>query len=327
MTFLHPSLLYLLLLLPIVGLWYWYRRSSGHATLRLTSIDLVGRSGGWRVWCRHSMIVLRLGAIALLILALARPQAVGGWSEQDAEGIDIVLTIDVSSSMEAMDFAPNRLEAAKRVAASFVASREYDNIGLVAFAGESFSASPLTTDHAALITRIRQMRTGIIEDRTAIGLGLATAINRLRDSHTPSKVIILLTDGSNNAGDITPTMAAELARSYGITIHTIGMGSLDGYALTPIVSGGFSRPVMMPVDIDEDTMREVATITGGQYYRASDDSSLEAIYTEIDKLEKVKLKARHYQTIHEEFPLLVLWAAILLLIEFVLRHTLLRTNP
>lgn len=327
MTFLYPSLLYLLLLLPLVAAWYIYRRNTGHASLRTASLCFVQHSG-WRTHLRHLPIGLRLVALALLIVALARPQVKGSWEEHDAEGIDIMLAMDISSSMLSMDFQPNRLEAAKSVATSFVSSRENDNLGLVVFAGESFTACPLTTDHATLLNRIAEMQTGIILDRTAIGLGLVTAINRLRESKTESKVIILLTDGSNNAGDISPQMAAQLAATYGITIHTIGMGSLSGEAPYPMQSFfGDVRVRNVPVDIDEGTLREIAETTKGLYFRASDNKSLDAIYTEIDKLEKTKLKTRSYQSISERYHLFALWGLLLLLLEFVLRHTLLRTNP
>lgn len=327
MTLLYPQYLYLLGILPLVAGWYIYRRHSGHAALRISSMSFVSQRGGWRTYLRHFPIALRLVALALLIIALARPQSAGSWEEQDAEGIDIVLTMDISSSMLAMDFSPNRLEAAKRVATTFVSSREHDNIGLVVFAGESFTASPLTTNHATVINRLADMSPGIIEDRTAIGLGLVTAINRLRESDTESKVIVLLTDGSNNAGDVSPQMAAQLAASYGITIHTIGMGSLSGYAPVPIMSNGFARTQPMEVDLDEDTMREIARLTGGVYYRASDDNSLDAIYREIDKLETTKLQTRNYHIVGEHYGLFVLLALLMVLLEFALRHTLLRTNP
>lgn len=315
-------------MLPLVIGWHVYRRHSGHASVRVSSLRFVGPKRGLRTYLIHLPLVLRVAALALLIIALARPQSTGSWEEHDTEGIDIMLTMDLSSSMLSMDFTPNRLEAAKRVASTFVAHREYDNLGLVVFAGESFTASPLTTDHASLLNRIAEMRIGIIEDRTAIGLGLVTAINRLRESKTPSKVIILLTDGSNNAGDISPQMAAQIAQTYSITIHTIGMGSLSGEAPYPVQSFfGDTRVRNVPVDIDEDTMREIAQTTGGLYFRASDDASLDAVYQEIDKLEKTKLQTRSYHTVSERYQLFALWGLLLLLVEFILRHTILRTNP
>lgn len=328
MTFLHPEYFYLLFLLPLALLWYWFRRKTGHAHLKWAGLSLVPERHSSRVYLLALLPLLRLVALGLLIVALARPQIQGSWEERDTEGIDIVLALDLSSSMYSMDFSPNRIEAAKRVASAFVSAREYDNIGLVAFAGESFTASPLTTDHASLLNRISEMQIGLIEDKTAIGLGIATAVNRLKDSPTASKVIILLTDGSNNAGDISPKLAAQLAHTYGITIHTIGMGSLTGEAPYPEQSfWGDIRVRNIAVDIDEKMMQEVAQETGGQYFRASDDKSLERIYSEIDKLEKTKLRSRHHQTVSEHYWMFVLWGVLALALEFLLRNTLLRTNP
>lgn len=328
MTFLYPKLLFLLLFIPLLIAWYVWRGRKEHASLLTPSLSLLAGKRGWRTRLVHLPFFLRIIALSLLIIALARPQTYGAWSEEDTEGIDIVLTMDISGSMLAMDFAPNRVEAAKQVAANFIASREHDNIGLVAFSGESFTASPLTTDHAQLLNRLAGLYPGMIEDRTAIGLGLVTAVNRLRDSKADSKVIILLTDGSNNAGDISPQMAADLAKALNITVHAIGMGTLAGEA--PIaVQGPFGGTSVqaMPVDIDEPTLREIVNKTGGVYFRATDNTNLEQIYKEIDKLEKTKLHTRNYQTVSERFTLFALIALLLLLLEFLLRHTILRTTP
>ena len=235
MTFLHPELLWLLLLLPALLITYIVWRRRQHASLRVPSLlFLRDMRGGLRVYLRHSLFVLRLIALGLIIVALARPQSSSSWSEDRVEGIDIMLTMDISTSMLAMDFQPNRVEAAKEVAMRFIANRPNDNIGLVVFAGESFTACPLTQDHATLINRLREMTPGMIEDQTAIGSGLATAISRLKDSKTKSKVIILLTDGANNTGNISPKMAADLAKTFGISIYTIGVGSGAGEAPYPI---------------------------------------------------------------------------------------------
>lgn len=328
MTFLYPKLLFFLLGLVPLLIWYIWRGRKEHASLLSPSLKLLGGVRAWRTRLVHLPFMLRLVALALLIVALARPQSHGSWSEQDTEGIDIVLTMDISGSMLAMDFNPTRVDAAKQVAANFITNREHDNIGLVAFSGESFTASPLTTDHAQLLNRLASLYPGMIEDRTAIGLGLVTAINRLRESKSDSKVIILLTDGSNNAGDISPQMAADLAKALDITIHAIGMGTLAGEA--PIaVQGPFGGTSVqsMPVDIDEPTLREIVNKTGGVYFRATDNSNLEGIYKEIDKLEKTKLRTRNYQVVGEDFPIFALAALVLLLIEFILRHTMLRTAP
>ena len=328
MTFLHPELLWLLLLLPALLIIYIVWRRRQHASLRVPSLlFLRNMRGGLRVYLRHSLFALRLLALGLIIVALARPQSSSSWSEDHVEGIDIMLTMDISTSMLAMDFQPNRVEAAKEVAMRFIANRPNDNIGLVVFAGESFTACPLTQDHATLINRLREMTPGMIEDQTAIGSGLATAISRLKDSKTKSKVIILLTDGANNTGNISPKMAADLAKTFGISIYTIGVGSGAGEAPYPIQTALGVVVRNMPVDLDEPTMRQIADVSGGAYFRATDNESLLAIYKKIDQLEKTKLSTRNYHTTYEEFFVFVLAAALLLLLEFVLRSTVLRTNP
>lgn len=328
MTFLHPELLWLLLLLPALLIIYIVWRRRQHASLRVPSLlFLRDMRGGLRVYLRHSLFVLRLLALGLIILALARPQSSSSWSEDRVEGIDIMLTMDISTSMLAMDFQPNRVEAAKEVAMRFIANRPNDNIGLVVFAGESFTACPLTQDHATLINRLREMTPGMIEDQTAIGSGLATAISRLKDSKTKSKVIILLTDGANNTGNISPKMAADLAKTFGISIYTIGVGSGAGEAPYPIQTALGVVVRNMPVDLDEPTMRQIADVSGGAYFRATDNESLSAIYQKIDQLEKTKLSTRNYHTTYEEFFVFVLAATLLLLLEFILRSTVLRTNP
>lgn len=328
MTFLHPDLLWLLLLLPALLIIYIVWRRRQHASLRVPSLlFLRDVRGGLRVYLRHSLFVLRLLALGLIIVALARPQSSSSWSEDRVEGIDIMLTMDISTSMLAMDFQPNRVEAAKEVAMRFIANRPNDNIGLVVFAGESFTACPLTQDHATLINRLREMTPGMIEDQTAIGSGLATAISRLKDSKTKSKVIILLTDGANNTGNISPKMAADLAKTFGISIYTIGVGSGAGEAPYPIQTALGVVVRNMPVDLDEPTMRQIADVSGGAYFRATDNESLLAIYKKIDQLEKTKLSTRNYHTTYEEFFVFVLAAALLLLLEFILRSTVLRTNP
>ena len=328
MTFLHPELLWLLLLLPALLIIYIVWRRRQHASLRVPSLlFLRDMRGGLRVYLRHSLFVLRLLALGLIIVALARPQSSSSWSEDRVEGIDIMLTMDISTSMLAMDFQPNRVEAAKEVAMRFIANRPNDNIGLVVFAGESFTACPLTQDHATLINRLREMTPGMIEDQTAIGSGLATAISRLKDSKTKSKVIILLTDGANNTGNISPKMAADLAKTFGISIYTIGVGSGAGEAPYPIQTALGVVVRNMPVDLDEPTMRQIADVSGGAYFRATDNESLSAIYQKIDQLEKTKLSTRNYHTTYEEFFVFVLAAALLLLLEFVFRSTVLRTNP
>ena len=328
MTFLHPQLLWLLLLLPALLIIYIVWRRHQQASLRVPSLLFIsGVRGGLRVYLSHALFALRLLALGLIIVALARPQSSSSWSEDRVEGIDIMLTMDISTSMLAMDFQPNRVEAAKEVAMRFIANRPNDNIGLVVFAGESFTACPLTQDHATLINRLREMTTGIIADQTAIGSGLATAISRLKDSKTKSKVIILLTDGANNTGNISPKMAADLAKTFGISIYTIGVGSGAGEAPYPIQTPLGTVVRNMPVDLDEPTMQQIADVSGGAYFRATDNESLAAIYKKIDQLEKTKLSTRNYHTTYEEFFIFVLAAAFLLLLEYLLRSTILRTNP
>ena len=328
MTFLHPQLLWLLLLLPALLIIYIVWRRRQQASLRVPSLLFIsGVRGGLRVYLRLVVFARRLLALGLIIVALARPQSSSSWSEDRVEGIDIMLTMDISTSMLAMDFQPNRVEAAKEVAMRFIANRPNDNIGLVVFAGESFTACPLTQDHATLINRLREMTTGIIADQTAIGSGLATAISRLKDSKTKSKVIILLTDGANNTGNISPKMAADLAKTFGISIYTIGVGSGAGEAPYPIQTPLGTVVRNMPVDLDEPTMQQIADVSGGAYFRATDNESLAAIYKKIDQLEKTKLSTRNYHTTYEEFFIFVLAAAFLLLLEYLLRSTILRTNP
>lgn len=328
MTFLYPKVLYLLLLIPALLLWYLLRGRKQHASLRIPSVAFLGKERGWRTHLIHLPFILRSLALVALIIALARPQSHGAWNESSAEGIDIVMAMDVSSSMLAMDFEPNRLEAAKKEAADFINTRENDNIGLVVFSGESFTYSPLTTDHAQVLNRLYTLEPGMIEDGTAIGLGLVTAVNRLRGSKAKSKVIILLTDGRNNTGDISPQTAADLAAALDINVHCIGMGTLAGEAPVPVASPfGVVRTQMADVDVDEPTLKTIAHKTGGLYYRATDNDALNHIYKEIDKLEKTKLKNKNYQVVGEDFPLFALIAALCILLEFILRNTLLRTNP
>ena len=328
MTFLHPHVLWLLLLIPALALFYILWRRKQQATLRTPSLQLLqGAGAGWRVRLRHLVPVLRLLGLSAIIIALARPQSSTSWTESQVEGIDIMLTMDISTSMLAMDFEPNRVEAAKEVAMRFIANRPNDNIGLVVFAGESFTACPLTQDHATLVNRLSQMKPGIIEDQTAIGSGLATAISRLKDSKTKSKVVILLTDGANNTGNISPSMAAELAKTLGISVYTIGVGSGSGAAPYPIETPVGTVVRNMPVDLDEPTMRQIAEISGGEYFRATDNQSLAKIYKEIDRLEKTKLSTRSYHKVYEQFAFFVLIAALCLLLEWLLRSTIFRLNP
>lgn len=326
-VFAHPNYFYLLLILiPMI---YWYVRNHAKATasLQMSTLKPVLISGTQiRVYLRHLLFVFRVIAIAALIVALARPQSTNRWENVTTEGIDIVLAIDVSSSMLAKDFTPNRLEAAKDVATKFISGRPLDRMGLVVFSGESFTQCPLTTDHAIMINLMNELSSGIIEDGTAIGLGLANSVNRLKESNAVSKVIILLTDGVNNRGYISPITAAEIAKSFGMRVYTIGVGS-HGTAPYPVQTPFGTQMQQMEVDIDEQMLREIAALTDGKYFRATNKKNLIEIYNEIDKLEKSKIEVKEYSRKTDEFLPLVLIAFGLLLLEILLRHTLLRNIP
>jgi Ca-activated chloride channel family protein len=265
-------------------------------------------------------------AVILITLALARPQASNSWRTENTEGIDIMMALDISGTMLAEDLKPNRLDAAKSVATEFILSRPNDNIGLVVFSGESFTQCPLTTDHAVLVNLFNGINYGLIEDGTAIGLGLANAVNRIKDSKAKSKVIILLTDGSNNRGDIAPITAAEIAKSFGIRVYAIGIGSY-GKVRIPVQTPLGLQYQLMDSEFDEKTLKDIATMTGGHYFRATDNSKLRNIYQEIDQMEKTKISVREYSKKNEEFYLFALGAFILLLLEILLRNTLLRKVP
>jgi Ca-activated chloride channel family protein len=265
-------------------------------------------------------------AIALLLVVLARPQSTDSWQNVNTEGIDIMMVLDISTSMLAQDFRPNRLEAAKTVAATFINGRPNDNIGLVVFAAESFTQCPLTTDHTILLNLFKDIQCHMIEDGTAIGLGLANAVSRIKDSQAKSKVIILLTDGVNNRGEIAPVTAAEIARSFGIRVYTIGVGT-KGMAPYPIQTAAGTRMMDIEVLIDEQLLQQIATTTGGQYFRATDNASLRNIYTEIDQLEKTKLSVQEYSKKQEEYKNMALIVFGLLLLEMLVRYMLLRKIP
>jgi Ca-activated chloride channel family protein len=280
----------------------------------------------YKVYLRHLPYVLRMVAVAFLIVVLARPQSTNNWQNSTTEGIDIMLAIDISSSMLALDLNPNRLEAAKNVAAAFINGRPNDNIGLVVFSAESFTQCPLTTDHAILLNLFKDIQSGMIEDGTAIGLGLANAVSRIKDSQAKSKVIILLTDGSNNRGEIAPVTAAEIAKTFGIRVYTIGVGT-KGEARHPYKTAFGIQYVNIPVDIDEPTLKQIASTTGGQYFRATDNASLKSIYTEIDQLEKTKINVQEYSKKQEEYKNIALAVFALLLLELLLRYTLFKKIP
>lgn len=325
--FANPEFLYLLVLIPLLLIWYIYKQRGYYSSLRIsdaTSLSKVPVT--WRVHLRHVPFAFRMLAIALLVVAFSRPQSSTRKRNVSVKGIDIVMTLDISSSMLAEDFRPNRLEAAKDVALDFIEGRPNDRIGLVVFSGESFTQCPLTTDHSVLHNLFDDIKSGMIEDGTAIGDGLATSINRLKESKAVSKVIILLTDGVNNKGSLDPSSAAEIASLHGLRVYTIGVGS-RGTAPYP-VQGMFGKQYQqMKVEIDEELLQQVAEKTGGKYFRATDKEKLEDIYQEIDKLERSKIDVTEFQEKSEEFLPFLLWALGFLVLEFLFRNTILKTLP
>ena len=319
-------LLLLLLLIPYV-VWYFLKWIINDATLRISDARVYSHTPkSYKNYLIHLPFILRLIALILLIVVLARPQATDSWQNSEIEGVDIVLAMDVSTSMLAEDLVPNRLEAAKEVAAEFINGRPNDNIGITLFAGESFTQCPLTVDHAVLLNLIKDVKCGLIEDGTAVGMGIANAVTRLKDSQAKSKVVILLTDGTNNRGDISPLTAAEIAKSFGIRVYTIGVGT-NGTAPYPYPVGGTVQYVNLPVEIDEKTLTQIAGITEGNYYRATSNSKLKEVYEEIDKLEKTKLNVKQYSKRQEEYRWFALAAFLCVLFEVLLRNTVLKKIP
>ena len=329
MEFASPKILwFLLLLIPFVG-YYIYRTRQGGAAVVVSTTDTVKRAPRtFRYYLRHVPFVLRCAALSLIIVAIARPQSAEHYTNTTTEGIDIVMAVDVSTSMLAKDFIPDRLSVAKEVASEFIGDRTGDRIGIVVFAGESFTQSPLTTDQSTLQTMLGRITSGVIEDGTAIGNGLATSINRLRESDSKSKVVILLTDGVNNRGEISPLTAAKIAKDMGIKVYTIGIGR-HGTAPYPVFDerGREVDVVNMKVEIDEKILRDIATQTGGEYFRATDKKTLEAIYEQINSLEKSRVEVENRTTLHEEFLVFVLWALAALLLEFIINRVVLNRIP
>ena len=329
MEFASPKILWLLAVLPLLVAYYVWRKRQGGASILISTTDSLRTAPRTlRYYLRHIPFVLRIVALSLLIVAAARPQSVEHETKTNTEGIDIVLAVDISGSMLARDFQPDRLSAAKEVASQFVANRQGDRIGLVVFAGEAFTQTPLTTDQASLQTLLGRLRSGVVEDGTAIGNGLATAINRLRESDSKSKVVILLTDGVNNRGQIAPLTAADIASEQGIKVYTIGVGR-NGTAPYPVFDerGRELYTVDMKVEIDEKMLGEIAEKTGGEYFRATDKTSLVRIYEQIDSREKSKVEKVDITRVHEEYLLFVLWALALLTLEFVVKYIILKRIP
>ena len=332
MEFANKEYLFLLLLLIPYIIWYVMYRKKSEPMMRMSdtyAFRFAPRS--WKVTLMPLSMLLRLLAFVMIVLVLARPQTQNSWKSETVEGIDIMLAMDVSTSMLAEDLRPNRIEAAKQVAAEFITGRPNDNIGLAIFAGESFTQCPMTTDHTSLLNLLQNVRTdiaarGLIEDGTAIGMGLANAVSRLKDSKAKSKVVILLTDGSNNRGDISPMTAAEIARSLGIRVYTIGVGT-NKVAPYPMPVAGGVQYVNIPVEIDTKTLSEIASVTEGDFYRATNTKELRKIYKEIDQLEKSKLNVKKFSKRYEAYQPFALAAVIALLLEVLLRITIFRRIP
>src|ERR1700712_4017844 len=319
--FAHPVFLWLFIIIPIMIAWYIWREQKLQGSLSISAVkgfSLPQKSIVPRL--RHAGIVLRSLAILAIVVALARPQSSLSWQNTTTEGIVIVIASDISGSMLAEDFQPNRLEAGKNIAIDFIKNRPNDRIGLVIFSGESFTQCPLTIDHSVLINLFGDIKNGMINDGTAIGMGLATAVNRLKDSEAKSKVVILLTDGSNNAGSIPPITAAEIAKQFNVRVYTVGVGT-KGFAPYPVQTPFGVQYQRVTVDVDEGTLTKIANTTGGKYFRATDNQALKDIYEQIDKLEKAKIDVTQYHKKTELFFPFALLALGFLLLEFVLKNT------
>ena len=332
MKFANQEYLFLLLLIIPYFLWYVMYRMKTEPTIRMSDTFAFRYAPkSWKVRLMPLQLLLRILVFVLVVLVLARPQTSNSWKSKTIEGIDIMLAMDVSTSMLAEDLKPNRIEAAKNVAAEFIAGRPNDNIGLTIFAGEAFTQCPMTIDHSSLLNLLHNVRTdiaavGLIEDGTAIGMGLANAVSRLKDSKAKSKVVILLTDGSNNRGDLSPMTAAEIAKSLGVRVYTIGVGT-NKTAPYPMPVAGGVQYVNVPVEIDSKTLSEIAAATDGDFYRATNTRELQQIYKEIDQLEKSKLNVKNFSKKYEAYQPFALAAVILLLLEILLRVTIFRRIP
>ena len=323
--FANPGLLWGLLIVPLAIAWYVLHHRKQEASVRFSDMSGFAKlPKTWKAYLRHLLFALKMAALALLIIAIARPQSASTNKKSNIEGIDIVMAMDVSGSMLARDLKPDRLTAAKNVASEFVEGRPGDRMGLVIFSGESFTQVPLTTDHGVMLNMLAEMKNGLIDDGTAIGDGLATSISRLKDSDAISKVIILLTDGMNNAGSVDPYTAAEIAKLFGIRVYTIAVGTY-GTAPYPVQTPFGQQIQQMKVEIDEKLLQSIANSTDGKYFRATSNQKLDEIYQEIDKLERSKIEVTEFRRLHEEFYPFVAWALALLLLEFLLRKTVFRT--
>lgn len=333
MYFLSPAYFFLLLLLIPYGIWYFLLKGKKDPSVKVPTVGAYHNAPkSLRQRLMWMPFLLRSVCFAMIVTVLARPQSSTSWNDSEVEGIDIMLTMDVSTSMLAMDFKPNRVEAARKVASEFVNRQKNDNIGLTIFSGEAFTQCPLTTDHASLLQMFSNITcdlpaSGMIEDGTAIGMGISSAINRLKESKSKSKIIILLTDGSNNRGEISPLTAAEMAKALGIRVYTIGVGT-NGTARYPYpLPGGGVQYISMPVEIDTKMLKEIASITNGKYYRATNNAELEQIYEDISKLEKSRIMVTNYSKRHEGYQLFALIGLLALLLELLLSNTILKKIP
>jgi Ca-activated chloride channel family protein len=326
--FADPQYLLLLLAIPLLAYWQFWRRAGKVASVRYSDVQMLTESDLTKTGKYRSILpTLRMLAVAAMVIAFARPQSGVSGENIVTEGIDIVLALDISSSMLAEDIEPNRIEAAKRVAVDFVRGRRNDRIGLVVFAGAAFTQVPLTLDYDVVATVLGELQVGMIEDGTAIGMGLATAVKRLRDSDADSKVVVLLTDGRNNRGEIDPITAAQMAQALGVRVYSIGAGT-RGNARVPVDDPVLGRRyASMRVDIDETALRETAALTGGQYFRATDRASLESIYAEINELETTEIEVQHFTRYGELFHLPLTAGLVLVVLEVVLGNTVLRKIP
>ncbi len=321
--FINPEYFYLLIIPVVYSIWYFFKRRNINSEILFSNLGSLNKTKTLKNRLRDLPQIFNIVAICLLIIALARPQSSTNWEESTTEGIDIVLSMDISGSMLAEDLKPNRLEASKDVAVDFISKRVNDRIGLVIFSGESFTQCPLTTDHNVLINLFKDVKSGMVEDGTAIGMGLATAVNRLKDSDAISKIIILLTDGVNNKGVVAPFTAAEIAKQFGIRVYTIGVGT-EGYAPYPFQTPFGVQYQDVEVQIDEETLQNIATVTDGKYFRATNNSKLKEIYKDIDKLEKSKIEVTEFHKRSEEFSNFAIPAFIILLFGFILEKTYLK---
>lgn len=326
-TFARPEYFYLLLVLvPLIG-WYIWKQNKSSASMQISSITpFQDAPRTWKHYLRHAVFVMQLAILSLLIAAMAKPQSSSSWHNQTIEGIDIVIALDISGSMLARDFQPDRLEAAKNVASEFISGREFDRMGLVIFSAESFTQCPLTTDRAVLLNLFRNIESGMIEDGTAIGLGLANAVSRLKDSEAKSKVIILLTDGENNRGEIAPITAAEIAKTFGIRVYTIGIGTI-GTAPFPVQTPFGIQMRDVEVKIDEKTLQAIANLTDGKYFRATNNLKLAEIYKEIDMMEKSKIDSKELSSKTEEYKRYAFPALLMALFVLFLQLTYFRKLP